>query len=58
LKQYATAAPADWPRPRVQSADYLRLDAADFGDMEYGTVVKKSVALDVRLGWRAARGHD
>ena len=58
LKQQANVAPQHWPRPGVRSADYLRLDAADFGDMDYETVVRKSEALDIRLGWRTAHAHD
>ncbi|GAP34226.1 hypothetical protein ISF6_4005 [Piscinibacter sakaiensis] len=41
-----------------RSADYLRLDAADFGDMDYDPVVRKAEALDIRLGWRTAHHHD
>lgn len=39
---------------------YTRLDASDFGDMEYNPVVKKAMHLDVQLGWRAEHehGHD
>jgi hypothetical protein len=58
LVQHAAAAPADWPLPDQRSADYLRLDAADFGDMGYETVVRLSEALDVRLGWRQPHAHD
>lgn len=58
LKQQASVAPLHWPRPGARSADYLRLDAADFGDMDYETVVRKSEALDIRLGWRTAHAHD
>ncbi|MEK6667478.1 MAG: hypothetical protein AABZ19_01490 [Pseudomonadota bacterium] len=58
LKEHATNAPSNWPKPGVRSADYLHMDASDFGDMDYETVVKKSEALDIRLGWRTAHGHD
>ena len=58
LQQHAAAAPTTWPRPGDRSANYLRIDAADFGDMDYEAVVKKSEALDIRLGWRAAHKHD
>jgi hypothetical protein len=57
LKQ-AQPAPADWPRPGQRSADYLHLDAADFGDMNYEAVVRLSEALDVRSGWRTSHAHD
>lgn len=57
LQQHAATAPADWPVPGVRSANYVRLDAADFGDMEYDPVVKKAEALDMRLGWRKAHQH-
>lgn len=58
LERHAAVAPADWPVPGERSAGYLRLDAADFGDMDYEPVVRKSEALDVRGGWRSAHGHD
>jgi hypothetical protein len=58
LVQQAAQAPADWPTPGQRSAAYLRLDAADFGDMGYETVVRLSEALDVRLGWRQPHSHD
>ena len=48
------AAPADWPRADAGSADYQRLDAADFGDMEYNPVVQRAQARDVLAGWRQA----
>jgi hypothetical protein len=58
LVQHAAQAPADWPVPGQRSSAYLRLDAADFGDMGYETVVRMSEALDVRLGWRQPHAHD
>lgn len=58
LDRHAATAPADWPVVGSRSADYLRLDAADFGDMEYDPVVRKAEALDIRLGWRTAHHHD
>lgn len=58
LKEHADLAPAAWPKPGVRSADYLRIDAADFGDMDYDAVVRKSEALDIRLGWRTAHKHE
>lgn len=58
VRHQALPAPAAWPQPGARSADYLRLDAADFGDMGYETVVRLSEALDVRLGWRKAHAHD
>lgn len=50
--------PPNWPQPGAQSAHYLHLDAADFGDMGYDPVVRKSEALDTRLGWRSSHRHD
>jgi hypothetical protein len=58
LLEQAALAPAAWPRPGQGSADYLGFDAADFGDMPYEPVVRKSEAIDIRAGWRAAPGHD
>ena len=58
LVQHAVQAPVDWPLPGKRSAAYLRLDAADFGDMGYETVVRLSEALDARLGWRQPHGHE
>lgn len=48
----------NWPEIGVKSAHYLHLDAADFGDMVDEPVVRKSEALDTRLGWRASHKHD
>jgi hypothetical protein len=48
----------NWPGVGAKSAQYLHLDAADFGDMDYDPVVRKSEALDTRLGWRASHKHD
>lgn len=47
-----------WPVVGQRSANYLHIDAADFGDMAYDHVVRKSEALDTRLGWRASHPHD
>lgn len=58
LEQQAAVAPAEWPQAGQRSADYVRLDAADFGDMDYEPVVRQSEALDIRLGWRVAHHHD
>jgi hypothetical protein len=58
LVQHAAQTPANWPVPGQRSSAYLRLDAADFGDMGYETVVRMSEALDVRLGWRQPHSHD
>jgi hypothetical protein len=61
LQQHATntnQVPAAWPQPGQRSADYLRFDAADFGDMDYQPVVRKSEAMDIRAGWRVAHKHD
>ena len=58
LERQVAVAPATWPVVGQRSADYLRLDAADFGDMDYDPVVRKAEALDIRLGWRTAHHHD
>jgi hypothetical protein len=58
LVQHTSTAPHEWPQPGRKSADYLRFDAADFGDMDYQPVVRKSEAMDVRAGWRVAHKHD
>lgn len=58
LMHHSTTAPATWPQPGQRSAHYLRFDAADFGDMPYEPVVRKSEAIDIRAGWRAAHNHD
>jgi hypothetical protein len=58
LLQHAATVPTNWPVPGERSAAYLRLDAADFGDIEYETVVRLSEALDARLGWRQPHSHD
>ncbi len=47
-----------WPPPDARSADYLHIDAADFGDMAYDPVVRKAEALDVLAGWRRAHAHE
>ena len=49
--------PADWPVAGAGTADFQRLDAADFGDMADNPVVQKAQALDQRAGWRRAH-HD
>jgi hypothetical protein len=56
LESHATV-PAHWPVPAARSADYARIDAADFGDMEYNAFVRKAEARDVRAGWRSAHEH-
>lgn len=58
LQASAPTPPASWPQPNARSAPYLHSDAADFGDMGYDPVVRKSEALDLRLGWRALHKHD
>jgi len=57
LQVSAHTPPLSWPQPSVKSANYLHLDAADFGDMGYDPVVRKSEALDLRMGWRALHKH-
>ncbi len=58
LLVHNTVATADGPRPGTRSADYLRLDAADAGDMAYEAVMRKSQALDLRAGWRLPHLND
>jgi hypothetical protein len=58
LLAHAAQPPADWPQPGARSADYLHIDAADFGDMGNEPVVRLSEALDARSGWRQAHAHD
>ena len=58
LLQHASTAPAAWPQPDQRAANYLHLDAADFGDMDYEPVVRLSEALDQRSGWRRPHAHD
>ena len=53
----SAAAPADWPRAGADSADFQRLDAADFGDMEYNPVVRQEQARDALAGWRQPQPH-
>ena len=45
-------APASWPQAGAGIDHFQRLDAADFGDMIYNPVVRKTQALDERAGWR------
>ncbi len=51
------SAPADWPRAGAGTEDFQRLDAADFGDMDYNPVVRRARAEDERAGWRKPH-HD
>ena len=51
------SAPRDWPRAGADSGDFQRLDAADFGDMDYNPVVRRARAEDERAGWRRPH-HD
>lgn len=53
LKQSALPAPAAWPQPGIRGVDYLRIDAADFGDMAQDPTVRKAEAMDVSIGWRS-----
>ena len=48
---------ADWPQAGNGTEDFQRLDAADFGDMDYNPVVRQQEALDERAGWRAPHKH-
>ncbi len=52
LEQRAAAPLPGWLVGAAGTQDYARIDAADFGDMEYDPVVRKAEALDVRGGWR------
>ena len=56
LTQHRTA-PADWPRAGAGTEDFQRVDAADFGDMDYKPVVRQEQARDERAGWRAPHSH-
>jgi hypothetical protein len=58
LQEHAADPPEPWPVPGAKSADYQRIDAADFGDINDEPVVKKSQALDVRSGWRRPHQHE
>lgn len=58
LVQHGPVAHAAWSQAEARTASYIRLDAADFGDMEYEAVVRLSEALDARQGWRSAHAHD
>ena len=51
------SAPSDWPRAGAGTEDFQRLDAADFGDMDYNPVVRRARAEDERAGWRKPH-HD
>ena len=52
-----TAPAVDWPRAGDGTEDFQRLDAADFGDMDYNPVVRQQAARDERAGWRAPHSH-
>jgi hypothetical protein len=58
LVETAALPKPSWPLVGARASNYLHLDAADFGDMDYDPVVRKSEALDARLGWRASHQHD
>ena len=47
----------DWPSAGAGTDDFQRLDAADFGDMDYNNVVRKQQARDERAGWRTPHRH-
>ena len=51
------SAPRDWPSAGADTDDFQRLDAADFGDMDYNPVVRRARAEDERAGWRQPH-HD
>ena len=48
---------ADWPRAGAGTEDFQRLDAADFGDMDYNPVVRREEARDALAGWRVPHPH-
>ena len=48
---------ADWPRAGAGTDDFQRLDAADFGDMDYNPVVRREEARDALAGWRVPHPH-
>lgn len=52
LEQHAPAPPAGGLLDAARTQDYARIDAADFGDMEYEPVVRKAEAIDQRSGLR------
>lgn len=52
LEQHAPAPAAGGLLDAARTQDYARLDAADFGDMEYEPVVRKAEAIDMRSGLR------
>ena len=58
LMESHASAPATWPVAGLRSADYLHVDSADFGDMEYDAFVRKAETFDVLAGWRKPHGHD
>jgi hypothetical protein len=45
-----------WPG-EARIADYARIDAADFGDLEHDPVVRLAMTHDERLGWRRRHHH-
>ncbi|MBB4842886.1 hypothetical protein HNP55_001401 [Paucibacter oligotrophus] len=55
---HAPGWPAGWPASDEALAQYQRLDAADFGDMDYSPVVRKAEAMDIQQGWRRTHAHD
>lgn len=57
LVKHFDQVPADWPVMSRAIDDYARLDASDFGDMEYNPVVRKAMHLDVLAGWRTEHDH-
>ena len=58
LMESHASAPISWPLLGLRSADYLHVDSADFGDMEYDAFVRKAEAFDVVAGWRKPHAHD
>jgi hypothetical protein len=58
LKSLHPQPPAGWPRStEVELNEYLRIDAADFGDMAYDPFVQKIERLDVLSGVLGSAVH-
>jgi hypothetical protein len=49
--------PAAWTQPAAGIADYVHIDAADFGDMPADPAVRRMQQRDLQAGWRSAHPH-
>ena len=58
LQEWHVSAPPSWSVAGRQSADYLHVDSADFGDMACDAFVRKAETFDVLAGWRKPHAHD